>query len=471
MAISGRDRVMLGSTAQIGTAAFPRRDFCATCTESLPLTDEGTLACGFFGSPAHIARYVDNVIARSPNGLIAQVQLGSRQRCEFEPFPMPVEDVRSLLVRSTPDCGDTWHVATIDADELSGLVGPGVFTFIDRHEIYTDIDTGRFYLAFRAASELDGTGLNAVFLMSASALASPVQFEHTAMLPSADLTVMTGVEDGDDRLYALQCDSFFSPTLRIVDDPLTSSAYESIALRAAPGGSGLPFCVIAANGAPANDGGFGLQNLVRTLSVVQAAPSIVTPTFRRDVLRVQYPSTTTGAMGAGYQTAQVADVVITETLVDPPFFPPFVLRGVQVTPVRLLNASASQAHVLWAELIDTAGFSPPDTTMIEERFTHVLHWSEVRDSGLVREMLDVWTPSGGFFGAEVVDDYFLLPSVDLPCRDIDGTPSCFLGDYKYGTYIDEFPDGTQRFFSPWTRPITSTPGPNAFVFGAVVSQQ
>lgn len=122
--------------------------------------------------------------------------------------------------------------------------------------------------------------------------------------------------------------------------------------------------------------------------------------------------------------------------------------------------------------------SPP-----AQQHTHVLKYSAVSTSGAnttARQVFDVWSPVNGWRGQQEAATNTFDPDVDTPCDITTNSPGCFLGDYKYGTYLDDVAQtsGTlttweQRFFFPYVAPdptVVPPPGPSLFAHGVLLSQ-
>jgi hypothetical protein len=151
-----------------------------------------------------------------------------------------------------------------------------------------------------------------------------------------------------------------------------------------------------------------------------------------------------------------------------------------------IDESANGAHVLWPDLVGTAA-SRRTSQALDDVYTHVIYYTTVTGHAptttTLTPMADVWSPVGAFRGPRPIDPSPAVfdPTTDTPCQfGTTGVPPCFLGDYKYGTYVDDFEEPvtnsnifTERFFIPWSRPdfaAVPQPGRSLYTFGATLTQ-
>jgi hypothetical protein len=96
------------------------------------------------------------------------------------------------------------------------------------------------------------------------------------------------------------------------------------------------------------------------------------------------------------------------------------------------RAPADRGSIFWPTVIQADLTTPQDPGAA----TQVFHWTEILDSGIVKEIVSSWSPAGAF-----------SPRAEVGTWTCSG--DCATGDYQYGAFIETVDDCSHRFLVPW----------------------
>lgn len=393
--------------------------------------DPQTLPCP--GSPSRYRLLTDNTVGRLPDGTIVATTLAARRdECSMFINSPPPDASRALFVRSSSDCGATWDLTTVEADQIliPGTNNPLDLTFIDRQEMYVDYEQQQVYLSFRMAETTFGKGDQETVLLRAPATPAGPLVWRSVLRYDDDLGRAAGVTgiaadpaDGREELYLMECVGP-NPVLSVVTNPVSFNTAGG-ADRQVVDVDWPAFCTLAPDGVTAaNLVNRNISPRAISLGNIGSLP----PAPARN-LRVVYPSVVLTDNGA-FQVAHIVDVSFDSSHVG------------SVIGERVLDGSASGLHVLWPDL---QAVEEVDGLFPASQHAHVLHWTLVAEAGSAGvvaafEQIDTWRSAfGGWQGV-----------VNLSSHSIDGNrlDGGFFGDYKYGA-----PIGTEgampKFITTW----------------------
>jgi hypothetical protein len=403
--------------------------------------------CGGSGQPACprlYAEFSDQGIARYPDGRLFVSTLAVKNICDSTGALATKQGF--LITRISRDCGANWTESVLDPEVLTPSV---TVSFLDRQNVYVDREQNRILQSARVDSSL-GSGWTWIWLAFAN---DTDDAPNWLTVLAGDLGLngaplaMTSFEDDREDIWLFGC-AGSDPTLWRARFPFELTKFSLGAL-------GAPPCRIVSP--------IDLQGTVLSESISNVFPGVDVIPLRSGGLlptgtnlRVVYSDRTTVGTTA-FQIARVRDVNI---------------NGERATVLSEgigagldLDYSAQNEHVLWPDLVGHDGF----TSVANLPDAHVLHYVTVRTSlstsGFVRMRVQAHTWSVGWVGPRQVAAFFADTQQMRPRGD--GTR--FMGDYKYGTFVQDLVDPAGReFFVPYTHPVTAVGQVNSNVFGVLV---
>jgi hypothetical protein len=407
--------------------------------------------------PKYVSAGGDVVMARLPNGEVAQLGLGFRRRnAQWPNCDSPPKDVDALILRVSPDCGATWpvdRVRTIDADDVT-FVLPNAQTHpgnqLDRPEIHYDPWTEALHVSVKARYDDPTTpGVEAyggVLFESANMGAS---WQQVRLGDEWTPYVMTSTPAG--RLYLFHCIGS-EPRISWVDPGGTYSERTLAPALPREHTCGILHSWFGPNPVPGD-----VRNLIGQVGISLAEsrpPRGVQPSL--DVLRVVYPHLGFDPeSNRGRQEARVATFSIADD------------RDPTVLEIKRIVATSPQDSVLHMTFVqpERAGRNPLDPL----DGAAVLTWLETESTGglvqIHQKALVVAGTSWSPIHELTVENG--QPSPWAPCLECGltptGTKDCWLGDYHYSAFVDkqDLP-GVLRLLVVWpesdpTLPDAGTP--------------